>query len=149
MDEILTADNPQAVMAEYGIYGSMSCRPGIAFMPDARAGYFDIYPKAAAWDGENTIEANAWELFSIASEKGINEPAPVEPPIVLDEEEAQFRVDNITPIDTFVDENIARFIAGERPMSEWDAFVEEISDYGDYQAVLDMYNQKLADYNAQ
>lgn len=149
VDEILTADNPQAVMAEYGIYGSMSCRPGIAFMPDARAGYFDIYPKAAAWDGENTIEANAWELFSIASEKGINEPAPVEPPIVLDEEEAQFRVDNITPIDTFVDENIARFIAGERPMSEWDAFVEEISDYGDYQAVLDMYNQKLADYNAQ
>ncbi len=148
-DEILTADNPQAVMAEYGLYGSMACRPGIAFMPDSHNGYFDIYPKARAWDGEEMIEANAWELFSILNEKGINQQAPAEPAIVLNEDETQLRVDNITPMDTFVDENIAKFIAGERPMSEWDVFVDEISNYGDYQAVLDMYNQKVEEYNLQ
>ena len=34
-------------------------------------------------------------------------------------------------------------------MSEWDAFVDEIAGYGDYQSILDMYNQKLEEFNAE
>lgn len=145
VDEILNADNPQAKMAEYGLYASMACRPGIAFMPDCWDTYFDIFPKAPAWDGEEMINVNSWEFFTIINDKGLNEPRPVEPPVTLNEEETQLRVDNITPVDTFVTENIAKFIAGERDISEWDMFVEEISSYGDYQSIVDIYNQKAAE----
>ena len=47
---------------------------------------------------------------------------------------------NMTPINTFIDENLYQFVEGSRSMDEWDAFVEEAQGYGDIQAVLDIYN---------
>ncbi len=47
---------------------------------------------------------------------------------------------NLTPIKTYIEENFFNFITGARPMSEWDAFVEETQAYGDIGAILDIYN---------
>lgn len=149
IDEIKNAENPMSVMAEYGLYASMSCRPGICFMPDSKEGYFEIFPKMPSWNQEEITNVNSWEFFYELNNSGTNVVSPEEPKLNFTEDENAQISETMTAVYTFVDENIARFIAGERPMSEWDAFVEEISDYGDYQAVLDMYNQKLADYNAQ
>lgn len=46
---------------------------------------------------------------------------------------------NTTPIKTYIDENIILFIDGTRAMDEWDAFVEETKQYGDFDAVLEAY----------
>ena len=41
---------------------------------------------------------------------------------------------------TYVDEQEAMFIYGQRSMSEWDAFVEEVNNLIDVQELLDLYN---------
>lgn len=46
---------------------------------------------------------------------------------------------NMTPINTYIDENIMLFIDGTRPMSEWDSFREEAMQYGDIEQVLAIY----------
>ena len=45
-----------------------------------------------------------------------------------------------TPMGTFANENIVLFITGERPMEEWDAFVEEYKAMGNLEEVLSIYN---------
>ena len=46
----------------------------------------------------------------------------------------------MTPVNTFIDENLYMFVEGTRPMSEWDAFVEEALSYGDVAQALEIYN---------
>ena len=41
---------------------------------------------------------------------------------------------------TYVDEQEAMFIYGQRSMSEWDAFVEEVNNLIDVQELLNLYN---------
>ena len=149
IEEISSAANPQTVMAEYGLYGSMACRPGIAFMPDSKGNYFQIFPKMPSWNGTELINVNSWEFFTMMHDAGINVAAPEAPSISFTVDESAQMSETMTTVNTFVDENIAKFIAGERPMSEWDAFVDEIAGYGDYQSILDMYNQKLEEFNAE
>ena len=53
-------------------------------------------------------------------------------------------------IRTLVDENLAKFAVGDRPMSEWDDFVQQIHDLGidrcieiEQEAVDRVYNRSL------
>lgn len=46
---------------------------------------------------------------------------------------------NLTPITTYMNENLLKFVMGERSFDEWDAFVEECLGYGDIDAVLAAY----------
>jgi len=48
----------------------------------------------------------------------------------------------MTPIDTFVEEEMLKFIMGEKSMDEFDEFINKISTYGDIKAVIDIYNSK-------
>ena len=45
-----------------------------------------------------------------------------------------------TPMSTYQNENIILFITGERPMDEWDAFVEEYKTMGNLEEVISIYN---------
>ena len=45
-----------------------------------------------------------------------------------------------TPMSTYADENIIRFITGDRPMDEWDAFIEEYKSMGNLEEVISVYN---------
>ena len=45
-----------------------------------------------------------------------------------------------TPMATYANENIILFITGDRPMDEWDAFIEEYKSMGNYEEVLSIYN---------
>ena len=102
-----------------------------------------------SWNGTELINVNSWEFFTMMHDAGINVAAPEAPSISFTVDESAQMSETMTTVNTFVDENIAKFIAGERPMSEWDAFVDEIAGYGDYQSILDMYNQKLEEFNAE
>lgn len=43
-------------------------------------------------------------------------------------------------VGTYVEENLINFVLGNKPMSEWDAFIDGIADYGDMNWVVEQYN---------
>ena len=45
-----------------------------------------------------------------------------------------------TPMSTYLSEERIKFITGERPMDEWDAFVEEYKSMGNVEEVLSVYD---------
>ena len=68
------------------------------------------------------------------------------PAVSLTDEESETARSPLADIQTYVDENVAKFINGTRPVSEFDAFVADIEDMGIkgivavYQAALERYN---------
>jgi len=66
---------------------------------------------------------------------------------LTDEESAQL-LEISNTLKTYVDENVTKFIIGQKPMSQYDKFVEEIKAMGVekgiavYQAALDRYNKR-------
>lgn len=63
--------------------------------------------------------------------------------VTLSEDENEEYANIMTAVDTYVDEQRAKFITGERSMDEWDAFIEELQGMGDIQRALDIRNSKL------
>ncbi|MDQ6420552.1 extracellular solute-binding protein [Paenibacillus sp. LHD-117] len=72
--------------------------------------------------------------------------APYEqsPVIRLSKEEEANKAQIMTAVKTYLDENIFKFLLGERDFSEWDAFKKELSDIGDYQSIVDMMNAQVS-----
>lgn len=60
-------------------------------------------------------------------------------PIFSAEENAEFAAMK-QALNTYIEEQEALFIYGERPMSEWDDFLAELPNYGDIDAILEMAN---------
>lgn len=44
---------------------------------------------------------------------------------------------------TYVKESIVNFIKGEMSLSDWDKFQAELKKLGDYEGILEMYNNKV------
>lgn len=63
--------------------------------------------------------------------------------VTLSTDENEEYANIITAVDTYVDEQRAKFITGDRSMDEWDAFIEEVQGMGDIQKALDIKNSKL------
>lgn len=68
------------------------------------------------------------------------------PAVTLNAEEGAIRSNIMSDINTFIDENAVRFITGEKPMSEWDAFIAEIEEMGIHEVVA-AYETALERYN--
>lgn len=64
----------------------------------------------------------------------------------LNEAETTTKTQLETTIDAFVNEQLAKFFQGERPMTEWDAFVKQIKDMG-LDEMLKVYEQAYARAN--
>lgn len=63
--------------------------------------------------------------------------------VTLSTDENEEYANIITAVDTYVDEQRAKFITGDRSLDEWDAFIEEVQGMGDIQKALDIKNSKL------
>ncbi len=50
----------------------------------------------------------------------------------------------MTPVETYADEEMLKFIMGERDMSEFDAFIQNLPTMGDVNRAIEMYNEKPA-----
>ena len=57
----------------------------------------------------------------------------------MNEEQRNTVAMNLTPISTYITENVGLFVTGDRDLSEWDAFVEEAMSMGDIEAVKAAY----------
>lgn len=69
------------------------------------------------------------------------EQAPV---VRLSKDDEAKKAQIMTAVQTYLDENIYKFLLGERNLSEWDAFKKELSDIGDYQSIVDMMNAQVS-----
>lgn len=67
-------------------------------------------------------------------------PRPFMPPLTKQEDESiQLKMQ---AIGKYVDENISKFVIGQKPLSEWDAYVEGVKKLG-LDDVLKVYNEAL------
>ena len=58
----------------------------------------------------------------------------------------QDTVNNImNPVQTYLQENVLKFITGKRDMSEYDSFLAELKKMGDINAAVKIHNDKLAE----
>jgi len=67
------------------------------------------------------------------------------PPVTLTADEGAVRATIMNEINTYVSENLVRFITGEKPMSEWDDFIDQIRKMGIDQ-VIEVYEAALTRY---
>ena len=85
-------------------------------------------------DRHAEFQANGWML-------------PPLPLLKFSADEAEMQSELLAPIETFVDENVLRFILGTRPIAEYEDFVQEVEDLG-AQSLVDLYNAAVARWHA-
>jgi hypothetical protein len=64
-------------------------------------------------------------------------------PVVFTEEERDLRAEILTPLQTYTEENVSKFMTGVRPMSEWSQFLIEIENLR-YKELEAIYNTAAA-----
>jgi len=83
----------------------------------------ELYTKIANWFIDGTLTPYA--------------PARGTPVMTIEANEIVSQ--NMTPMNTFINEAVAKFIDGTSSLDDWNAFVQEALDKGDIQAVLECY----------
>ena len=64
-------------------------------------------------------------------------------PVVFTEEEQDLRAEILTPLQTYTEENVSKFMTGVRPISEWSQFLKEIENLR-YKVLEAIYNTAAA-----
>ncbi len=100
--------------------------------------YKDRYSDIARLDP--SIMAKYRDLNNAFREGKMNAWIPEYNTPVLDSAAKETVSINLSPISTYVSEQVPLFVVGERDMSEWDAFLEEIRSMGNIDAVIEVYN---------
>jgi putative aldouronate transport system substrate-binding protein len=60
-------------------------------------------------------------------------------PMFTDEENEE-KSAIMTYVDTMIGENEQKFVLGQRPLSEWDTYIDEVKSAGDIERVLEIYS---------
>lgn len=143
LPEIKNAANMTAELEKYCVMTSWSCRPGIVFSPQDRIAKYDAVPDTLFYhDGQAQLE-NFWVASDKYGGPESKHPNDFAPRINFTKEEQENESQVMSPIYTYVDESIVKFIKGETAMSEWDNFQAQIKKLGDYESVLKVYNSKV------
>ena len=59
-------------------------------------------------------------------------------------QEENDKIDNImTPVNSYVGESRTKFILGDTSLDQWDKYLKELENMGDYPSILKMYNDKF------
>lgn len=66
-----------------------------------------------------------------------------EPIILWSKEENQKRTELSAPLNTYLSENVIKFVMGSKPMSEWDSFIAGLKKFKP-EELTKMYNDKMA-----
>ena len=151
VDKISKAGDETAIskaMGEFGLWQSGFRRPGILFGAlDNAVGEAptNIMP---TWDGEQVKREDFYGFYDRVD--GSDSIFPFEggyfPPIRLTQAEREKESDIMTPIYTYINESVARFILGELSLAEYEDFVRQIEKLGDWRTIKDLKNRKTADF---
>jgi len=101
------------------------------------------------FDGTNFISAKDSKLgcfeFSEIYDAGTIKPDDREPAklVKISAAENALFANIINPVQTYLEENMFKFIRGDRNLSEFDTFLDELRKQGDIDSVLSVYNEKV------
>lgn len=142
-EEIMSAEQPPVKLAEYGVNQSMSCRSGLIFIPQLNdAGAYLQKPNPYYYNGEFGTMTH-W-LFSTMTRRDLDNVLPRNPArTTFDDLELEDISINKTALDTYVTEELYKFINGTRSMDEWDTYIAEMPNYGNIDLVEQIYNDHI------
>jgi len=126
-----------------GILGGQKLQAmGVGELMDPRYIHYNDYKKI--WfgkyfsrPGDIGREACAADIKMLQSGKAIPIIGYPTPLMTADQNDEISKI--MTPINTFVSEQRAKFVTGDRPMSEWDDFIAQVNKMGDVAKVLGYY----------
>lgn len=90
------------------------------------------------------LQLEAWDIWTDGGDGLYAMPSGVSLTAMESEEAAIIKTD----VETVIDESLSRFITGEKPMSEWDALIEQLKGLNIdkyiqiYQTALDRYYER-------
>lgn len=143
LQEIL--NDPEAIYTKYA-FGNGSCRAGIfPQMQDAVCNIQLTPTQDSIMDGivvndlpNQTLKRDYFNAAELIPDSVVRTRA-------LDADQSQEYANIMTPVLTYAREQVALFILGMRPMSDWDKFITELNTMGDIQKAMDIYNSALID----
>jgi len=99
------------------------------------------------------FRVGARELYGMSESERACEPAWTSnkdsayslPPVTLTAEEGNLRSNILGDINTLIDENLVRFISGAKPMSDYDAFIDQIKEMG-VEEIIPLYEAAIERY---
>ena len=119
--------------------GNGTCRPGIfPNIQDALANDQGTPEQDNIVDGK-LIRAKVTKIKKDSFRKDEQVPQSVVNMSPLSSDESNEYANIMTPVDTYAKAQVASFILGKRPISEWDKFLDEVKKMGDIQKALDIY----------
>lgn len=101
-------------------------------------GYYTLFD----YDAHISLFSKELSAAVPASRKDLLDPVPT---VAMTDDETNTFSQTFDPIKKYVDDNISKFILGERPLTEWDAYVKEVKDMG-LQSLIDLQTKA---YNKQ
>ena len=144
IDEIRSAPSPRIAAEPYGLLPSSSQFPGIRAAKERNA-WSGVFPGINVFaNGEYFVYDDIWK-FTHDYEGGQASvfPNEIAPPVQLNEDENNMRAEVLTPLNTYVRENVMQFITGEKPLSDFAAWQQTLSNVGDYEGLAAVMNGKL------
>ena len=103
-----------------------------------------VWPEDIALNKSINGDVSAKLQATIVENEMIADAAPIQ---IFTQEESDRKKELEASIKTFLSENVAKFITGQKPLSEYDQFVSDITALKT-QELLDIYNAALDRYNA-
>lgn len=140
-DDIKNAENPQLKLAEYGVNQSQSVKCGIQFMPNDTDSAIKLLSPVPAYKDGKWQNENFWKFTSEAYGDASINPNDDKPPVSMTADETEETSTLVTALWTYTQENVFSFITGAKSMSEWDSFMKEMNQIGDYKLIKDIYNK--------
>src|SRR5690606_24351046 len=110
MSHIKEAEDPTAELAKYGVNISMSVRSGIQWMPQDNDAAIKLMPPVPCYHNGEFYEDVFWKFYSETYPEDAG--PPIEPPLAYTNEENEVIANNTTALNTYVDEEMAKFING-------------------------------------
>ena len=133
-------------LAEYGVATSFGCRTGIVWFPqDFEANIATM--RTEPWYDHQTkqyIDDRYWVATDRLGGKDSIFPNDRAPAIDLTPDEATLRASIFTACNTYANEMAIKFITGEVDIeANWDKYVSDMKNIGDYEAGLKIMNDKI------
>lgn len=146
-DEFKKAEDPWKVGDKYGIRASTHYRPGLQISSDSKA-FVDFAPNDYTYfDGkyeETPIEKSPF-LLSLPMPNNPYIPSTYSAPTIqFTQDESQQISEIMTPIKTYVQQEVANFVFGNESFDKWPQFIDKIKSMGDMDKVLKIYNDAAA-----
>ena len=121
----------------------MSVRCGIQFMPQDFDSYLSLYKDVPVYKDGKEYTDNWYHFTDTAWGKDSINPDSDKPAYSLESVEQYKYNSALESLNTYLDENISKFIIGQKSMSEWDSFVKGASAVADYNDIADKFNKAI------